>query len=358
LKPLAPVTSTVFFASPLENEQIDRIRHAYPDLRLLVPAELWPKLRYTADHGGLPRELTASEEATWRGMMAEADIFFDFDRGHLADMRRLAPKLRWIQSTSAGVVHYVEQSRIDEAGVVVTTASGVHAIPLAEWVAFAVLWHEKRAPHLAQLRQERRWERLCGGEALGKTAVILGYGAVGRVVGRYLEALGVRVYGVTSRGLGKYPADADGVGVPPAGSLLALPTDELLDTLMTMADYLVIALPGVKATDGLISRRRLLLMPQDALVINIGRGSVVDEPAMIELLSDGKLGGAALDVFAVEPLPQESPLWAMPNVIINPHSASTSHRENGRITDIFIDNMGRYLRGEPLVNVFQSHRGY
>jgi phosphoglycerate dehydrogenase-like enzyme len=198
------------------------------------------------------------------------------------------------------------------------------------------------------------WERFCGGEALGKTALVVGYGAVGRVVGQYLEALGVHVYGINSRGLARIPTagKASGQGIAAAG------VAELLDRLLPVTDYLVIALPGVRATEGLISRQRLESLPQGAMVINVGRGSVVDEEALIDLLSSGHIASAALDVFATEPLPAGNPLWSMPNVLINPHSASTSDRENGRITDIFIDNIGRYLRGEPLRNVFQPERGY
>jgi len=354
MKPTAAPGSTVFFASPLEAEQIERIRLAYPELRLLVPVDLWPRLRYVADHTGEPMTLSPAQEASWLGQMAEADIFFDFDRRHLSDLVKLAPRLRWIQSTSAGVVHYIEQSRVDQAGIVVTTSSGVHAVPLAEWVAFSVLWHEKLGAHLAALRRDRLWERFCGGEALGKTALVVGYGAVGRVVGQYLEALGVHVYGINSRGLAKIPTagEASGQGTTAAGAA------ELLDRLLPVTDYLVIALPGVRATEGLISRQRLESLPQGAMVINVGRGSVVDEEALIDLLSSGRIASAALDVFATEPLPADNPLWSMPNVLINPHSASTSDRENGRITDIFIDNIGRYLRGEPLRNVFQPERGY
>ena len=319
--------------------------------------KLWPKLRYVADHGGEPLEPTEAQEQAWLAMMAQADIFFDFDRRHLSEMPSLSPRLRWIQSTSAGVVHYVEQSRVDQAGIVVTTASGVHAVPLAEWVAFSVLWHEKRAAHLAALRGSRFWERFCGGEALGKTALVLGYGAVGRVVGQYLEGLGVRVYGIASRGLVKVPAGASADASAAVASAHGK-MDELLDGLLPKVDYLVIALPGVKATEGMLSRRRLELLPPGSLVINIGRGSVVDEAALIDLLAAGRIGGASLDVFAIEPLPLDNPLWDMPNVMINPHSASTSDRENGRITDIFIENIGRYLRGEPLINVFRPERGY
>ncbi len=352
---LSRLAPAVFFASPLETEHIDRIRLSFPDLRLLVPTELWPRLRYVADHAGEPVERTSEEESRWLAMMAEAEVFFDFDRGHLHDMVRLAPRLRWIQSTSAGIIHYMDESRVHEAGITVTTASGIHAVPLAEWAAFAVLWHEKMGSHLSELKAERRWERFCGGEALGKTALILGYGAVGRAIGANLEGLGLLVYGVGSRGLVKRP------GGPPA-ALAGPPSPEAvaaaLASRLPKTDYLVIAIPGTPATERLLTRERLGLLPRGAFIINVGRGTVVDEAALIKMLAAGRLAGAALDVFEREPLPQDSPLWKVPNVLINPHSASTSFRENGRITDIFIENLRRYLAKEPLVNVYRPERGY
>lgn len=346
----------VFFASPLEAEHIARIRQTFPKLRLLVPEDLWPKLRYVADHAGEAVERTPQQEARWLEMMAGAEVFFDFDRWHLEDMARLAPHLRWVQSTSAGIIHYMERSRLHEAGITVTTASGVHAVPLAEWATFAVLWHEKRASHLAALKSARHWERFCGGEAQGRTALILGYGAVGQVIGSYLENLGLAVYGVSSRGLVKSPGERE--GPPSTQSFADSAVATALAELLPRTDYLVIALPGTAATERMMTRERLQLLPEGAFVINVGRGTVVDEAAMTEMLAGGRLGGAALDVFEQEPLPQDSPLWLMPNVLINPHSASTSHKENGRITDIFCENMRRYLAGEPLLNVYRPERGY
>jgi phosphoglycerate dehydrogenase-like enzyme len=341
---------TVFFASPLEAEHVEQVRAVSPRLRLLVPASLWPKLRYVADHTGEPVSRTPEQEACWLAMLAEAEVCFDFDRSHLADMARLAPRLRWVQSTSAGILSFMEQSRLHEAGVAVTTASGIHAVPLAEWVVFAVLWHEKMHPRLAAQKAARHWERFCGGEAAGKTACIVGYGNVGREAGKRLRQLGMRVYGITSRGLQETPegpVEPGTVGLAPA-----------LDAALPHADYLVISTPGTPAARHLIDRRRLAMLPRGAMVINVGRGTAIEETAMVDLLASGHLGGAALDVFEVEPLPASSPLWGMPNVLVNPHSASTSWKENSRITEIFCDNLRRYLAGEPLVNLYQPGRGY
>jgi len=243
---------------------------------------------------------------------------------------------------------------------VVTTAGGVHAVPLAEWTLSAILWHEKRYPLLAELQAERRWQRFCGGEACGKTACIVGYGQVGRTVGRYLEAIGVAVYGCDSGGLAAVPAAArttaevTGAGIRAPRTGLA----GALEALLPATDYLILAAPGTPANQHLLDERRLSLLPERALLVNIGRGSLVDEAALARRLAAGELAAAALDVFEEEPLPADSPLWNMANVLINPHSASTSHRENERITDIFCDNLQRYLTGQPLRNVYHPSRGY
>ena len=343
---MASNTVKIFFASPLEDDLIERVRAVAPNLESLVAPDLWPKVRYIADHNGAPLTRTPEQEDRWLKMMGEAEIFFDFDRSHLGRTAELAPNLKWIQSTSSGIITYMEKSHLYETDIKVTTAGGIHAVPLAEWVIFSILWNEKNAPLLARQRAAHHWERYCGGEALGKTVCILGYGKVGQVVADKCRALGMRVYGMNSRGMATVPAEHQG------------PAPTGLDDVLPIADYLVVAVPGVASTNGLVDRRRLSLLPQGAFVINIGRGSVIEEQAMVDLLAAGYLSGAALDVFEVEPLPAGSPLWDMPNVLINPHSASTSHKENGRITDLFCENLRRYLDGRPLLNLYEHGRGY
>ena len=133
---------------------------------------------------------------------------------------------------------------------------------------------------------------------------------------------------------------------------------EGLDAALAETNFLVIAVPDTPETRRLVDRRRLELLPTSAVIVNVGRGSIVDEPAMIDLLRSGRLAGAALDVFAREPLPADSPLWAMPNVIVSPHSASTVVEENDRLVDLFVDNLHRYLDGRPLINVYDPRRRY
>ena len=341
-----PLPVKVFFASPLEAELVQQVGQVAPNLELLVAPDLWPPVRYIADHSGGPLQRTPEQEKRWLDMMAQAEIFFDFERDHIGRIAELAPNLRWVQSTSSGIISYMEKSALYRTNIVVTTAGGVHAVPLAEWVVFSILWNEKKAPLILRQKADHHWERYCGGEALGKTVCILGYGKVGQTVGEKCRALGMRVYGITSRGVAAVPVDHQG------------PRPASLDDILPLADYLVIAIPGVESTHRLVDRRRLSLLPKGAFIINIGRGSVIEEPAMLEMLQSGYFSGAALDVFEREPLPADSPFWDMPNVLINPHSSSTSFKENARITDLFCENLRRYLDGRPLINVYDHRRGY
>ena len=174
-------------------------------------------------------------------------------------------------------------------------------------------------------------------------------GAIGTAVARLGKALGMTVLGVKRRTAGVDPAALHLDALYPPGELPAV---------LQRAEFLVLIAPHTPETEQMIGADELALMPQGAVFINIGRGGLVDEPALIEALRAGHLGGAGLDVFATEPLPADSPLWTMPNVLLSPHSSSTSDRENGRITALFCDNLRRFLAGQPLVNVLDTKRLY
>jgi glyoxylate/hydroxypyruvate reductase A len=230
---------------------------------------------------------------------------------------------------------------------VITNAAGVHAQPLAEFVLLTALYFAKEMPRVNSWKQDRHWERFCGQEVFGSRMTLIGLGRVGARIAELSVALGIEVTGHRRTMGGQAPPGVQKV-VDAAGLDAALP-----DT-----DILVIAAPDTPDTANLIDRRRLSLLPANAVVVNVGRGSLIDEQALIEMLQSGRLRGAGLDVFAKEPLPQDSPLWAMPNVIVSPHSASTVVQENDRLVDLFIENLHRYLDGRPLVNVFDHTRRY
>ncbi len=345
------MSTTVLIASWLEAELVDEIRRADPDVRVLHEPALIAPPRYPADHHGGPLQRTEAQEARWRELLAEATVLFDFDRTHLADLPELAPNVRWIQATSAGIGQFVRRLGYAERmpDTVFTTASGVHARPLAEFAVLAMLMHARRILHVVRAQSERTWERFAGTDLEGRTVVVVGLGRIGRDVARRARAFGMRAIGVKRGPVG---VDGDGTDVDEVHG------PEALRAILPGADFLVLVAPHTDETEGMIGAEELAALPPGAAVVNIGRGALVDEPALVEALRSGHLGGAYLDVFADEPLPADSPLWAMPNVLVSPHSASTSDRENRRITDLFLDNLRRWLDGRPLRNVLDPELLY
>lgn len=339
---------TVLIASYLEREHVARIART-SGVRVIYEPDLLPRPRYVADHTGLPLERQPAGERRWRGYLAEAEVMFDLDYTHLHDLAQLAPRVRWIQATSAGIGQMLLRTGLIRAPILFTTASGVHATPLAEFVLFALLAFAKDFPRLVRDQAAHRWVRYCGRELRGTTAGIVGLGRVGRAVARACHGLGVRVIGTRRTAAGSDTA-IEGVDmIVPSGELPAM---------LREVDALVLACPLTPETKGLIGAAELRSMKRGAIIVNIARGAVVDETALIAALRDAHLGGAALDVAATEPLPADSPLWDLPNVLISPHSASTADTENAKLTDLFCENLGRYVRGEALLNVFDRERLY
>jgi phosphoglycerate dehydrogenase-like enzyme len=320
-------------------------------LDVVYDPTLLPAPRYAADHTGAPFERSPADEETWLSHLAGAEVLFDFDRTHFDDLPERAPGVRWIQATSAGIGQLVQRlgyaARMPDT--VFTTASGVHAIPLAEFSLMAMMAFRKRL--LGTLEDQRRhhWERYAGTDLAGRRLALVGMGSIGTEVARMARALGMRTTGVKRT--------TDGID-PEALYLDRLHGFEDLRTAIEGAEHLVLAAPHTPETEGLIGREELALLAPGAVVVNVSRGALLDEAALADALTSGHLAGAALDVFAEEPLPADSPLWDMPNVIVSPHSASTSDRENGRITDLFCENLRRYLAGEPLLNVLDTDALY
>lgn len=275
----------------------------------------------------------------------------------------LAPRLKWIQLISAGLDRFVGHP-IMESDIIITTASGIHATPIAEYVLASMLAFSRRFRDLWRLQErkewpEDRWGTLRGEELRGKTVGILGYGSIGREVGRLCQALGMRVLATDSaqemedRGY-RPPGTGD-----PKGTLLdsLFPPSQLREMLKE-CDFFIVAVPLTPETEGMVGRDELKAMKGSAYLVNISRGRVVDEEALMEALKEGWIGGAGLDVFAQEPLPEESELWGLDNVILSPHiSANTPHYQD-RFTELFCENLRRYLTGEELLNVVDKRRGY
>jgi phosphoglycerate dehydrogenase-like enzyme len=328
----------LLIASYLEPELVERIRQVDPRLNVIYEPELLAKPNYPADHYGIP-DRSPEQESRWRTLLSQADIQFDFDYSHRKDLPQLALRLRWVQASSAGIGQFVKRYHYDTLmpQTIFTTASGIHARPLAEFCIMALLMHYKKTLPTLSNQLAHRWERFSGTDLEGRTIAIVGLGHIGLEVARLASALGMQVIGTNA--------------VPLSTSLARYYPPEQIHQMLPQAEVLVLCVPHTPQTENMIGAPELSLLPDGAYLINIARGAVIDETALIDALRSGHLAGAALDVFAEEPLPASSPLWDMPNVIVSPHSASTSDRENERLVDLFCDNLRRFLDGQPLSNV-------
>jgi phosphoglycerate dehydrogenase-like enzyme len=338
----------IVIGSPLEDEHVARIAAAGGDrVHVLFHPELLPVPRYDGDHDGVPRALAPSELARWQSLVAEADVMLDFDWFEPATLGERAPRLRWLQATSAGIGEFLARTGLVHSNIRFTTAAGVHATALAEFAALGLLYWTKDVPFLQRRQAERHWERYTAESVAGRRALVIGLGEVGREVARLLAALRMDVWGMRRTAEG---------ALPPGVTRLVV-RRELRDAL-TQVDSLVLACPLTQETHRLIGVEELGALPASAILVNVARGAVVDEAALIAALRRNELRGAMLDVFEEEPLPPDSPLWSMPNVVVSPHSASTVPDENRRIVDIFVENLDRFLDGRPLKNEFVAGRGY
>jgi glyoxylate/hydroxypyruvate reductase A len=323
---------TVLIASYLEPDLVERIAAADSGLTVLYQPELLPVPRYRSDHSGARPSLSATQEDEWAALLARADVAFDFDWERPSELPRRAPRLRWVQATSAGIGAFVGRTGLDRSDIELTTAGGVHGVPLAEFAVTGALHFIKGVPELKRRQAAHHWERYTSSQLAGRTVTVVGLGGMGRQVAATFTALGTRVIEVTR--------------------------DRNVEGFLPETDVLVLCCPLTPETEGLIGARQLALLPAGAVLVNLARGAVVDEAALIESLAAGHLAGAALDVFATEPLPDASPLWDMDSVLISPHSAATVEGENAALTDLFLDNLRRYRAGEPLRNRYHRDRGY
>jgi len=248
-----------------------------------------------------------------------------------------AQDLQWVQALSAGVDHYPLDALAD-SGVVLTNASGVHAEPIGEQVLGYMLAFERGLHTAIRNQTESHWEHVGGGELRGGTVGVVGVGAIGGRVAELASAFGMEVLG-TKRDTSTVPDGVDEL----------YGADEYRE-VVRRADYLVLACPLTDETEGLIGSDEFRLMPSDAVLVNIARGRVVDESALESALQRHRIGGAALDVFEEEPLPDDSPLWDLSNVVVTPHTAGRTPHYLERCADIFAENYERFLADEELTN--------
>ena len=326
---LSPILSARYRGRDLE-----RIRSAAPGARLL-----------TVSIEGLADGPLDDVEVLLRGFLsAEA-----FDR-----LLARAPRLAWVHSASAGVERVLTPAGL-ERGLVVTNARGVFSQPIAEYVLMMILAVSRRLPQLLELQRERTWQPLEGVELRDVTVGIVGLGSIGSAVAGLTGAFGSRVVAVRRR-----TETPDGTEPTPGRSpaIERISGPEGLPTLLAESDFIVLAAPLTAETEGMIDQAALALVKPGAWLINVARGRLVDERALLRALREGPLGGAVLDTFRDEPLMPGSPFYDLPNVIVTPHTSWSSGRVLDRSVELFCDNLRRYAAGERLLNVVDPGVGY
>lgn len=300
----------------------------------------WPEMKvvHLPDYDRLPEELP------------DTDIFVGYSLR--AKQLKDARKLKWIHSTAAGVAQLM-YPELREAGILVTNPSGVFSVPMAEHTMGLILALARNFPDSLRQQDKAIWsqqelwdKRQRLGEVNGHVLLIVGYGSIGRELAKRAKAFEMRVWGVTRSGIG------DGNYVE-----RIFPAARLHEALPE-ADYVVIAAPETAGTKHLIGAAELAKMKPGARLINVGRGSLLDEAALICALKTGALGGAAIDVAQTEPLPSDSPLWGAPNLFITPHTSALSNRLWIRQTALLVELLERWFDGKEMFNRVDLERGY
>jgi len=335
----------VALAAPLSEENCARIRELEPRIDLVVDPALLPPMRWPADFAGDPSwKRTPEQQRAYEAAIDSADALYgipDVDPAALARAVRANDRLRWVHTMAAGGGGQVRAAGLSAAEldrVVFTTSAGVHGEPLAEFAVFGVLAGAKDLPRLNRQQRAREWSgRWTMKQVAEHSVLVLGLGGIGRVVARKLHALGATVIGTSRREVA-----VDGVTRVVHPGQLAEVAPEV--------DGVVNTLPGTAATEHLLGSRFFDALRPGVTVVNVGRGNVIDETALLDALDSGQVGFAALDVFETEPLPPDSPLWAHESVLVSPHTAALSAAEERLIAELFATNATRLLDGRDLLN--------
>jgi phosphoglycerate dehydrogenase-like enzyme len=308
-----------------------------PALTLLVTGD--PAASYLKPLEKLPADtnlIITEDLQELRQIAPKADVILngDFrDPRPFLEIFSLAKRVRWIHSPAAGV-DKVLSPEIIASPVPLTNGAGVFARPLAEWVIGMMVYFSYDMPRVLRNQAARRWDSFEHAELHGQTLGIVGYGGIGRALGERAQPFGMKILPLRRK-------DA-----PRRNGVLA------------QCDYIAITAPLTAETRGMIGAEQFAVMKPSAVIINVGRGPVIDERALIGALESGKIRGAAMDVFATEPLPPEHPFWAMENVVVSPHTADNLPDSREQAIQFFVENFGRFVKGEPLENVVDKHAGY
>jgi phosphoglycerate dehydrogenase-like enzyme len=286
-----------------------------------------------------------SSKKEFDAVLNEADVMFAARLP--ADVLKRAPRLKWVQTMGAGVERLLDQDMINSP-VIMTNVSGIHAVPISEYIVCVLLMFVKQMPLCYRLKQEKSWQRYNAGILRGKTIGVVGLGHIGSELARLSKCFGMNVIAtrrsISERSRSRYVDKL-------------IPRQRLAE-LLSESDFVALTLPSTQETTHLIGEKELRLMKPTAFIINIGRGNIVDEEALVRALEEHWIGGAGLDVFTQEPLPPDSKLWNLPNVIFSPHISGGMEDYYDRATDVFTQNLRRFLEGKKLLRVVNKQKGY
>lgn len=340
----------VVVGSSVTEELCQLIEESEPRVEVIRRQDLYRPMRFAADHPGDPNFVRTEEmQREFDEMIDSADILYgvpDMSPAALARTVRANPNLKYVQTMPAGggaQVKAADLTREELDRITFTTSAGVHGSTLAEFAVFGVFAGAKNLPHLQEDQKnhhwpEFRWEMR---QVSDMTVLVLGLGGIGKETAKKFKALGATVWG-TSR------------SARPVENVDRIITLDELKGAISEVDAVVVTLPGTESTEGLLNAELFAAAKPGLIVTNVGRGTVIDEDALLEALDNGQVSYAALDVTAVEPLPKESPLWDHPRVLVSPHTAALSDQEPRRITEVFIRNLTAFLDGEPMINVVDT----
>lgn len=333
----------ILIAAPFSPEQMDELRQMAPDYQV----RNLPK----SDNQSIP-------EGTWE----HAEVLY---ATRALPTPEQAPKLKWIQFHVAGIDAYLDAPIMAKEGLQVTTLSGANSPQVAEHALTLLLALGHRVPEMLADQGRSHWSaerltRFVPSELAGSTVGIVGYGSVGQRLAQLLQPFGCTLLASRRDLLNVDKADyqAQGAGDPHGELLRRLYPGKAIRSLLKECDFVVVTVPLTAETRGLLGARQLEAMKPGAFLVDVSRGGVVDHTALAAALDKGQLAGAGLDVFPEEPLPADSPLWAMPNVIVSPHVAGLSAHYTARAFELFKQNLQRYLAGEELISSADLERGY
>lgn len=334
---------TLVSSVPLDDEQKSRINAITPNLEIHCPKDL-------------------KNARTFDAIDEHTAILYGFRVPK--DILKVAPNLEWVQIMGAGIDR-LKDAPIMKSDITITNASGISATPIAEYVVGTILGHYRWILEAYRAQREKNWGSQddvsrVSKELRGRTIGILGYGAIGREVARLAKPFGTKILAL-KRSASKVQDDdyvIPGTGDPKGKLPDAFYTPDQLNELLPQCDIVVLAVPSTNATYHMLGLDEFRVMKKGAYLINIARGNVIDEDAFIEFMKTDHLSGAALDVFNKEPLPEDSPLWTLKNVLVTPHISGASRAHLRKTFELFLENLHRYADDRPLLNLVKKDHGY